>query len=81
MDMNDMRQQLTQEIFKDYTSENEEDVTKENSDRIENNTSKATGGKEAKPKKQTKNALSITRALITFGYESWIAFEPGKYEP
>ena len=28
-------------------------------------------------KERTKKSMSITRALILFGYESWIALEPG----
>ena len=27
-----------------------------------------------------KKGLSITRSLITFGFESWLAFEPGKFK-
>ena len=31
----------------------------------------------AKRKEVAKKGISITRALISFGYENWIALEPG----
>ena len=34
----------------------------------------------AKRKAEAKKGISITRALITFGFESWIALEPGTYK-
>ena len=54
----------------------------------ENNTTKESGHAEEvqqarnkeTTKKQAKNSISITRALIVFGYESWLALEPGEYE-
>ena len=33
----------------------------------------------AKRRAEAKKGISITRALITFGFENWIALEPGKY--
>ena len=34
----------------------------------------------AKRKAEAKKGISITRSLITFGFESWIAFEPGNHK-
>ena len=66
------------------TSENEEDVENKVGDTTENNTIKETEDNEAKQqakrRAEAKKGISITRALITFGHESWIAFEPGKYK-
>ena len=52
----------------------------------ENDNTKYESGKEeltekdrvlAKRKEVAKKGISITRALISFGYENWIALEPG----
>ena len=32
---------------------------------------------QAKRKENAKKCITITRALISFGYENWIALEPG----
>ena len=58
----------------------------EDGEMVENDINKYEPGKEevtekdralAKRKEVAKKGISITRALISFGYENWIALEPG----
>ena len=58
----------------------------EDGEMLENDINKYEPGKEevaekdralAKRKEVAKKGISITRALISFGYENWIALEPG----
>lgn len=58
----------------------------EDGEMVENDIDKYDPGKEevsekdralAKRKEVAKKGISITRALISFGYENWIALEPG----
>ena len=62
-------------------TENEDEVKTDSTDTTEKPSDPVEVSPEeeafAKRKKEAKKGLSITRALITFGYESWVAFEPG----
>ena len=33
---------------------------------------------ETNQERRSKRGISITRALVLFGYDSWVALEPGK---
>ena len=77
MGENDTHQQVK-------TPENEEDVENEVGDTTENNSIREAednnNKQQAKRMAGAKKGMRITKALITFGHESWIAFEPGKHK-
>ena len=68
----------------DETKDNEEDTSQENHDTEideeavrKKEEEKREQEQLAKRRAEAKKGISITRSLITFGFESWIAFEPG----
>ena len=56
------------------TSGDKEIDTTENSPR----TSEKEENAETVQERKSKRGISITRALVLFGYDSWVALEPGK---
>ena len=78
MEENDIHRQVK-------TLGNDEDLENKVVDTTTNNAIKETKDNEdkqqAKRRAKAKKGFSVTRALLIFGHESWITFEPGKYKP
>ena len=72
----------TEEELINVSSDTPEDVsTKDDADKEDETKVEETEEEKAfaKRRAEAKKGISITRALITFGFENWIALEPGTH--
>ena len=69
----------TSKELDDTLVEEIEDKQTEDTERVVLQRSHSVDNIEEEVNMVTKKGLSITRALVLFGYESWTALEPRKY--
>ena len=61
-----------------FTTGNEENDNASSSDAEVKKETSEEFKKRSKRRSEAKKCISITRALISFGFETWIALEPGE---